>query len=119
MDILTLKGLSYQAKHGYYEQERMEGNAFEVDVIFHASLKDAAKMDDLGKTVDYQKAERIVRAVMDGPPLKLIESLTHQIGERIFDEFDILSKLEVRVRKLNPPLSTNTKYSEVRMTWQR
>lgn len=119
MDSLTLKGLSYRARHGYYEQERIEGNDFEVDLIFHADLSEAAESDDLGKTIDYQKAEEQVRAVMEGPSVKLIETLARHIGEELFREFEEVQKLEVKVRKLNPPLPTKTKYSEVRVTWQR
>lgn len=119
MDKLTLKGLSYHAKHGYYEEERVEGNDFEVDLIFHTNLSEAGRSDDLDITVDYQKAEEHVRALMEGSSVKLIETLTHRIGEKLFHEFKDANKLEVKVRKLNPPLPTNTEYSEVHMTWQR
>ena len=119
MDKLKLKGLAYRAKHGYYEHERMDGNDFEVDIIFHAHLSDAGKTDDLNLTIDYQKAEELVSTVMKGPSVKLIETLCFRLGERLFDNFEEVSKLEVKVRKLNPPLSTNTKYSEVHKTWQR
>lgn len=119
MEVLTLKGLAYHAKHGYYEEERIEGNDFEVDLIFHADLSEAGKSDDLNETIDYQKAEERVRAVMEGPAVKLIETLAHRIGEELFREFKTVKKLEVKVRKLNPPLPANTEYSEVHMTWQR
>lgn len=119
MDKLTLKGLSYHAKHGYYKEERVEGNDFEVDLIFYADLAEAGKLDDLNKTIDYQEAEELVRTIMEGPSVKLIETLCHSIGERLIENFDKVSKLEVKVRKLNPPLSTNTTYSEVHKTWQR
>lgn len=119
MDVLTLKSLSYRAKHGYYKEERIDGNDFEVDLIFFANLQQAGKTDDLQKTIDYQKAEKLVSSVMKAPPVKLIETLTHNIGERVFKEFNVIRKLEVKVRKINPPLSTNTEYSEVCMSWQR
>lgn len=119
MDKLKLKGLVYRAKHGYYEQERLEGNDFQVDLIFHADLSDAGKSDDLNRTVDYQKAEKLVSTIVDGPSVKLIETLCHRIGELLFENFESVHKLEVKVRKLDPPLSTKTQFSEVHMTWQR
>ena len=119
MDKLTLKGLSYHGKHGYYEEERIEGNDFEVDLIFYADFSEAGKSDELNETIDYQKAEERVRAVMEGPSVKLIETLAHRIGEELFREFEAVQKLEVKVRKLHPPLPANTEYSEVQMTWQR
>lgn len=119
MDTLTLKGLSYTANHGYYEQERRDGNDFEVDLIFKADLKTAGQNDNLRQTLDYQEAEKIVRQIMTGPSVKLIETLTIKIGDALFEAFPASARLEVVVRKLNPPLQTPTTYSEVRMSWQR
>lgn len=114
-----MKGLKFHAPHGYYEKERWDGNDFEVDLVFYADLSEAGRTDDLEKTIDYQKAEFIAREVMQGPPVKLIETLARRIGEQAFEAFEQLVKLEVSVRKLHPPIETETAYSEVRMTWQR
>lgn len=119
MDRLTLKGLQFRAGHGYYEEERRAGNDFEVDLVFHADLSEAGGSDDLRHTIDYQEAENLVKEIMNGPSLKLIETLSHRIGEQLFQTFQKLHKLEVRVRKLHPPLETETEYSEVQMIWQR
>lgn len=119
METLTLKGLSFRAPHGYYEEERQKGNDFEVDLIFSADLRKAGHTDDLSDTIDYQEVEHIVRAIMEDEPVNLIETLTRRIGDRLFENFTKVQKLEVSVRKLYPPLNTETKYSEVRMTWQR
>lgn len=119
MDTLTLSGLQYHTKHGVYEKERTEGNAFEVDLIFHAKLKQAGLDDDLSGTINYEDAEAIVRKVMNGPSVQLIETLVAQIGAQLFARFERVSKLEVRVRKLDPPLPTPTEYSEVACSWNR
>ncbi len=119
MDTLTLNGLQYRGKHGYYEQERAEGNTFEVDLIFGLDLSDAAATDNLDTTIDYQAAEALVKEIMHGPSVKLIETLAQRIGKKLFNSFPCIQKLEVRVRKLNPPLETKTQYSEVTMAWLR
>ncbi len=119
MDVLTLKGLQYDAPHGYYEKERIEGNKFEVDLILYANLEEAGQTDDLSQTIDYEKAEQIVSRVMEGSSVKLIETLTAKIGGRLFKEFNVAKKLTVRVRKLHPPISTPAEYSEVERRWSR
>lgn len=116
---LTLKALQYHAGHGFYEEEREEGNDFEVDLTFKVDLSPAGEEDDLSKTINYEEAEKLVREVMHGPPQKLIETLTLNIGELLFTRFPEVSHLAVSVRKLNPQLKTTTNYSEVTMTWQR
>ncbi|MDZ7716059.1 MAG: dihydroneopterin aldolase [Balneolaceae bacterium] len=119
MNTLTLKGLSFNAKHGYYEEERKIGNDFEVDLTFKADLSGAAEHDDLSQTIDYQKAEAIVKEIMFGNSVKLIETLCRNIGASLFEEFEEVYELHVSVRKLKPPLETTTQYSEVSMSWQR
>lgn len=119
MDKLTLKGLHFRAGHGYYKEEREKGNDFEIDLEFKANLRDAAENDDLNLTIDYQKAEDIVKSVMEGPSVKLIETLAKNIGDQLFKAFPMARELSVTVRKLSPPLDTETDYSEIRMSWQR
>ncbi len=119
MDRLTLKGLRFRAYHGYHEWEREEGNDFEVDLVFSANLKLAGERDSLSDTIDYQKAETIVRSVMEGPSVKLIETLAKRMGDQLFRNFPKADQLEVAVRKLSPPLETETAHSEICMQWQR
>jgi dihydroneopterin aldolase len=119
METLTLKSLQFHAYHGYYEKERKEGNNFEVDLIFKADLRKAGSTDDLNDTIDYQDVLKEVQTVMNGPSLKLIETLAKNIGDRLFDHFPTIQSLDVAVRKLNPPLSVKTEYSEIRIQWQR
>ena len=119
MDKLVLKGLKFRGLHGYFEEERVEGNEFEVDVTFTTSLEESAKMDDLSKTIDYSKAQEIVASVMKGESKKLIETLTFLIGQKMYSYFPDIDSLEVRVRKLNPPMPGKAEYSEVIMSWPR
>lgn len=119
METLTLKRLRFRGYHGYYEREREEGNDFEIDLVFSANLQQAGMSDDLRDTVDYQKAKQIAADVMEGPSVRLIETLAKRIGDELFERFPEVQKLEVAVRKLNPPLDVETAYSEIRMQWQR
>lgn len=119
METLTLKSLSFRAYHGYFEKEREKGNDFEVDLFFSADFRKAGDSDRLKDTIDYQEVLKIVKSVMEGPSLKLIETLAKRIGDKLFEQFPETEKLEVAVRKLSPPLNTETAYSEIRMQWQR
>lgn len=119
METLTLKSLQFRGYHGYYPEEREEGNDFEVDLIFSANLRRAGDSDELRDTVDYQEILKTVEAVMTGPSVKLIETLAKKIGDQLFDHFQQVQQLEVSVRKLHPPLDVETAYSEITMQWQR
>ena len=119
MDILKIKSLRFKGYHGYYRQERKQGNDFEVDLIFQANLHTAGESDQLKDTIDYQEALKTVKSVMEGPSVKLIETLTKKIGDQLFKQLPEVNKLSVSVRKLNPPLNVETAYSEIQMQWQR
>ncbi len=119
MDKLVLKGLKFRGLHGFFEEERVEGNDFEVDVIFVTSLEESAKTDDLNKTIDYSRAQEIIASVIQGDSRKLIETLTFLIGQKLYSFFPEVESLEVKVRKLNPPMPGETEYSEVTMSWPR
>ena len=117
MDKLVLKGLKFRANHGYFENERVEGNDFEVDLIFKLFLKSAGEHDDLSKTIDYYEAQKIVASVMNGEPVKLIETLVLRIGNKLDKELANVDGFSVTVRKLNPPMEGAAEYSEVTMKW--
>ena len=118
-DRLTISGLTYKAKHGVFEQEKLHGNTFKVSLEFILDLSTAAKNDSLTETIDYVKAEEIVATVMMGDSADLIETLTFKIGELLFAEFSHIRQLTVSVRKLHPPMSSSPEYSEVTMSWPR
>lgn len=119
MDRLTLKGLKFRGYHGFYDEERQNGNDFEVDLVFSADFQKAASSDNLANTIDYQEAADTVQSVIEGPSVKLIETLTGRIGDQLFERFKKVQRLEVSVRKVNPPLDIQTEYSEIQMIWQR
>ncbi|MEQ8577333.1 MAG: dihydroneopterin aldolase [Balneola sp.] len=118
MDKLVIKGLKFHGLHGVFEQEKIIGNIFEVDLAFGLSLQKAGETDNLDHTIDYAKVRLLVEEIMKSHSLNLIETLTLNIGEKLFKEFD-LGNLEVKVRKLNPPMEGETEYSEVTMQWPR
>jgi dihydroneopterin aldolase len=119
LDTITLKSLSYRAKHGYYSHERENGNEFELDVIARGEFKKAIENNDLNNTFNYESVDRIAAGVFNGPAQKLIETLCHSIGEKLFAEHPHVQSLTVSVRKLNPPLQTPARYAEITMEWKR
>lgn len=119
MDTLTLKALRYEAPHGFYKEERRNGNRFEVDVILEGNFREAGASDDLERAADYQRAGNAVREIMEGPSVRLIETLACRIGERLHVEIAEAARIEVAVRKMDPPLHGGAQYSEIRMEWKR
>ena len=119
MDCITIKNLKFHAYHGYFPSERENGNDFEVDVRIWLELEAAATGDDLAETVDYSGAADIVGNVMNGKPVKLVETLLFKIGESLTRSYPRAEKIEVAVRKRNPPMQYGCEYTEVKSRWPR
>ncbi len=119
MDCITVKNLRFRSLHGFFPEEREQGNDFEVDVVIHVPLSGAAKGDELGRTVDYSRMAALVGEVMDGRSVKLIETLLYGIGESLQRAWPNAGKIEVAVRKMNPPMSPSCEYTEVRSQWPK
>lgn len=119
MDKITLKSLSFHGRHGYYENERVIGNEFELDVTARGDFRSAVEDDDLGRTFNYEVVYEVASAVFSGKEEKLIETLCIRIGDELFHRFPHLKKLSVSVRKLNPPIDAPAKWAGVTMKWKR
>lgn len=119
MDTITLKSLKFRGKHGYYDEEREEGNHFELDVIAKGTFRDSIEQDNLELTFNYEIVKEVAQEVFEGSSEKLIETLCKRIGDEIFDRSPITKILTVSLRKLNPPIGVPAEYAEITMTWTR
>ena len=103
MHQILVEGINVYAYHGCLDEEGKIGCNYIVDVTMETDFTDAAKTDDLTKTIDYVVVYNIVKAQM-----AIRSKLIEQVGQRIVDElkkqFFSLKKLTVKVTKINPPM---------------
>lgn len=118
-DRLTIKSLLLQGRHGLYEEERVRGNRFELDVHFYGDFRTGGKLDDLSLVPDYSSVAEIASTVLEGPSRNLIESLCSAIGDRLFVEFPAVRRMVVTLRKMDPLLTPSAQFAEIEMQWQR
>jgi dihydroneopterin aldolase len=97
-DRVLLTGLVFVGRHGVLPGERGVAQRFEVDLEIAADLREAGRRDDLSRTVDYRQAYAIVRDVVLGPPLGLVEAVAEAIAARVL-VLPRVSAVTVRVRK--------------------
>jgi dihydroneopterin aldolase len=116
-DKVRIQAIKVFGYHGYYQQERTKGNDFEVD-LSAIPLQPLHQMDQLADSFDYEKAVEIVKKVFEGPSKLFIEELATDVGHALWNEKQLHS-LCVSVRKLNPPVTLQASYSEVRLCWPR
>jgi dihydroneopterin aldolase len=101
MFTIHLHHLKFFAYHGLYEEERKAGNNFEVDVDVVADLP--VTITKLEQTVDYA----IVYAIIDErmkQPTALLETLVHDLAEKIHDYDSRIKSVNISIKKLSAPI---------------
>ena len=90
--------MSFQGRHGVRPAERAQPQEFKVDLEIEADLGEAGRTDRLVDTVDYTQARAAAKAVIEGEPMKLLESLAAAIAQRVL-ELPRVEAVSVRVAK--------------------
>lgn len=101
--IVALEGMEFYARHGYYEEERIIGNKYSVDVYITTDCSLAAENDKLEGTINYERIYEIVASVMNIDAL-LLEHLAGKMIQSIKSEFKQAEVVRVKVSKYNPPI---------------
>lgn len=98
-DEVFLEGLRFYGYHGVNPEEQALGQRFVVDVHLTADLTKAGRSDDLGDTVNYSAAAKRVRAIVEGPPRRLIEAVAEDIATALLAEHPLAWAVTVTLRK--------------------
>jgi dihydroneopterin aldolase len=98
-DRIRLQGMVFYGRHGTVPAERELGQQFVVDVDLHCELRAAGLSDDLAQTVDYSQVYREVRAIVEGPPVALTETVAERIAAVILQHHTTVEAVRVCVAK--------------------
>ncbi len=112
MSVIALEGMRFFANHGVYDEERILGGEYLVDVLIEADVEEAGEEDELNKTVNYELIYTICDIEMSKPS-DLIENVLQRIMIRIKENFNIIQQMTLKVTKLNPPLGGTVKSASI------
>ena len=118
MGIIRIEQMEFYSYHGHYEEERIVGNRFIVDLSMEADCKKAAMSDELADALDYQRAYEVVKEEMKDKSY-LLEHIAGRILDALFAHFPNLDKADVKVSKLNPPMGGKIRAVSVTLQRQR
>ncbi|MFD0773254.1 dihydroneopterin aldolase [Streptomonospora algeriensis] len=103
LDRIRLSGLRARGYHGVLDHERRDGQDFVVDVGLGLDLAEAGRSDALADTVHYgELADRLVE-VVQGEPVRLIETLAERLAAVCLSEPRV-RRVEVTVHKPQAPV---------------
>lgn len=112
-DVIRLKDITVFGFYGVSPAEREVGQKIQIDLDIHAELSAACRTDSLQDTINYESIYSRVMEVVGGEKrYRLLESLGDEICASIIATFAV-SRVEIRLRKLNLPFPNNLSYVEV------
>lgn len=103
---IYINDLRFHAFHGVMPQERLTGNDYSVDLRVGYDVSSAMLSDDVNDTINYAGLHEIVRQEMSVPS-QLVERVAYRIADRISRRYPDVSRMDVKVTKLNPPLGAD------------
>ncbi len=98
-DKILLQGMNFFGFHGTLPAERDLGQRFVVDLALHCDLRAAGQGDQLSLTVDYSAVYQQVRAIVEGEPVGLIETVAERIATAVLGAQPLVNAIEVTIAK--------------------
>lgn len=118
MDRIEVEGIKLFGYHGCLDEEGLIGTDYRVNVSVWGDLNKAAENDNLKDTLDYVIINRVVAEEM-GIRSKLIEHVAKRILDRLLEEMPLVTKAEIKLSKLHPPINGDVESVSVVMSQSR
>ena len=115
-DVIRLSDITIFGFYGVSPAEREVGQKIQIDLDLYTDLTRACRTDALQDTINYEAAYSTVMEVVGGDKrFRLLEALGEEICGAIVSEFAV-SRVVIRLRKLNLPFPNNLSHVEVELT---
>lgn len=118
MDRIEVEGIKLFGYHGCLDEEGLIGTDYRVNVTVWGDLSKASESDNLRDTLDYVIINRVVKQEM-AIRSKLIEHVAKRILDSLMKELPTVSKAEIKLSKLHPPINGNVESVSVVMQKSR
>ena len=115
---ICLHEVRFYAFHGVMPQERSVGGEFFVSVKVGYPLEKAMSSDDVADTLNYAELYELVKKEMMQPS-SLLEHVMGRIVEAIEKAFPEVTSVEVKIKKVNPPMGSDSNGAEVMGRFER
>lgn len=118
-DSISISGMEFYGRHGVLAEENALGQRFVVDIKLYIDLQKAGKTDDLNDTVNYAQVYDCVKRIVEGEPVKLLESLADRIIQSVLKEFSQIEGVKITLHKPGAPIQGIFKDVKVQIKRER
>ena len=114
MSTISIEGMEFFAYHGCFKEEQVIGTKFIVDLFLTTDTSKAEETDNLNDTVNYLAVYQSVKDEMKIKS-KLLENVSRRIIRRVKKEFPDVTRVRIKMRKMNPPLGGKINFVSVEL----
>ena len=114
MSVISIEGMEFFSYHGCFEEEKIIGTKFRIDVFLTVDTTKAEQTDSLHDTVNYQSVYRLIKNEMDIKS-NLLENVGRRIISAILKTFEQVESVKLKIRKMNPPLGGKIDFVSLEM----
>lgn len=104
MDKIKIKGLRFFAHHGVYAFETENGQDFVVNATLWLDAKEAAKTDELEKSVNYGAVCETIVTFLQEHTYKLLEAAVYHVMKEVMLTYPLIQKIELELCKPQAPI---------------
>jgi len=105
--------------HGLHEAERTLGQRFAIDVNVSSDHELDNKVKSLRDTIDYTQIFEVVKERVENYKYHLLEKLANEIISAILNDFILVQKVSLKIRKIAVPINGTLDYVELEMQRER
>lgn len=105
MDKILLNNLGFYGYHGVLKEESVLGQKFFIDIELYIDTKKAGLSDNMYDSVSYAEVYEIVKNITQNKRFNLIEALAENIALSVFDKFELIKEIMVRIKKPEAPVN--------------
>jgi 7,8-dihydroneopterin aldolase/epimerase/oxygenase len=119
VDKIYINKMEFYGYHGVFPEENKLGQRFVVDLSVSVDLKRAGETDQLEYSVNYGELFAVCQQIVEGKPVKLVETVAEKIAREILKEFPLVSEVNVKVIKPDPPIPGHYQSVAIEITRRR
>lgn len=104
MDCITISDLEVFAFHGVLKEENILGQKFLISAELYLDVSEAAKEDDIGKSINYADVCKEIDAFLKGNTFKLIETMADRLAKHLLRLYTPLQEVNIKIKKPWAPI---------------
>lgn len=104
MSKVLIENYEITTCHGVNPEEKINPQRFLISCVVECDFSEAAKNDDIDKTVSYSAVCKTIKAVFGENCYNLIETLAVKTAKKILTSFDLATAVTVTVKKPDAPM---------------